>query len=194
VLLIKNKAQAAVEFLMTYGWVILVFLLVIAALVYLGVLNPDMLLPDKCVLSAGITCVDFEVEASRVVVILQNSFTESITINSVEMRDKNSGFSCFNSVGKEVKTDEKESFVILGCNNGDTGRKLNGELLVTFTKKVSGLPHVAQGSIISRVSGSSTSSSDICQNAESSGLCEGLDIVFGEGYMASCCSNYELCC
>ena len=46
----KKKAQAAMEFLMTYGWAILVVLIVIGALAYFGVLNPQNLLPEKCTL------------------------------------------------------------------------------------------------------------------------------------------------
>ena len=48
----KKKAQAAMEFLMTYGWAILVVLVVIGALAYFGVLSPKKLLPDKCLFPA----------------------------------------------------------------------------------------------------------------------------------------------
>ena len=37
-----KKSQAAMEFLMTYGWAILVVLAAIAALAYFGVLNPEL--------------------------------------------------------------------------------------------------------------------------------------------------------
>jgi uncharacterized protein (UPF0333 family) len=36
-----RKGQAAMEFLMTYGWAILVVLAAIGALAYFGVLSPD---------------------------------------------------------------------------------------------------------------------------------------------------------
>jgi len=191
--LINRKAQAALEFLMTYGWAILTFLVVIGVLIYSGVLNTDIFIPDQCVLPAGITCVDFEVEASKVIVVLRNNFDESITINRVGVNDKNGG-SCFNSIAKDVEKNELTTFVILGCDNGVNGRKLNGELIVTYAKKNSVLNTTSEGNLISSVTGSSSSSSDICQNAENNGLCEGLDLVFGEGYKASCCSNYRLCC
>ena len=42
-----KKSQAAMEFLMTYGWALLIVIIVIAALVFFGLLNPDNLLPDK---------------------------------------------------------------------------------------------------------------------------------------------------
>ena len=35
---------------------------------------------------------------------------------------------------------------------------------------------------------------NICQNAQNSGLCAGLDIVYGVGYQATCCSEHILCC
>src|SRR3989344_6250981 len=47
------------EFLMTYGWAILVVLVVIGALAYFGVLSPAKLLPDKCTSTAGFQCTDY---------------------------------------------------------------------------------------------------------------------------------------
>jgi len=55
----SKKAQAAMEFLMTYGWALLVVLVAIGALAFFGVLNPGQFLPDQCVLFAGVTCTTF---------------------------------------------------------------------------------------------------------------------------------------
>ncbi|MFO8016940.1 MAG: hypothetical protein R6U32_07610 [Candidatus Woesearchaeota archaeon] len=54
----QRRAQAAMEFLMTYGWAVLAVLIIIAALNYFGVLNPQRLLPDKCVFTSGVECRD----------------------------------------------------------------------------------------------------------------------------------------
>ena len=54
----SEKAQAAFEFLMTYGWALLVALVAISALIYFGVLNPKSVLPEKCVMFPGFTCID----------------------------------------------------------------------------------------------------------------------------------------
>lgn len=53
----NKKGQAALEFLMTYGWAILVVLAAIGALAYFGVLNPSNFLPDQCLGSTGFGCV-----------------------------------------------------------------------------------------------------------------------------------------
>ena len=34
----------------------------------------------------------------------------------------------------------------------------------------------------------------VCQNAQNNGLCAGLDIAYGTGYQAACCSEHSLCC
>lgn len=49
------------EFLLTYGWAIIIVLVVIAALSYFNVLNPGRLLPDKCYFSDFGKCFDFAV-------------------------------------------------------------------------------------------------------------------------------------
>ena len=59
-----KKAQAAMEFLMTYGWALLAVLIVIGALAYLGVLDPTILIPERCTIAAPLNCEDFVVSAS----------------------------------------------------------------------------------------------------------------------------------
>lgn len=39
-----------------------------------------------------------------------------------------------------------------------------------------------------------TTSQEYCKNAKDNGLCDGLDVVFGEGYREGCCKDYGLCC
>ena len=41
----QKRGQAAMEFLMTYGWAILAAIIVIGVLAYFGVLSPDKFLP-----------------------------------------------------------------------------------------------------------------------------------------------------
>ena len=187
------KAQAAMEFLMTYGWTILVVLVAIGVLAYFGVLSPDMFLPQKCSLPAGITCLDYEVGSSRVNLVLQNNFGETMTINSVAVSaiDTNT---CSDSESITLLNNEKAVFTLVGCNNGNIGQKFDGSINVTYTKE-SGLQHLMQGTLRGKILlYDLISSQTICQNAEDRGLCDGLDIVYGAGYEATCCSEHGLCC
>jgi hypothetical protein len=56
-----RKAQAALEFLTTYGWAFLVILVMIGALAYFGVLNPSNLLPPRCMFSPEIQCLEHQI-------------------------------------------------------------------------------------------------------------------------------------
>jgi hypothetical protein len=58
----QKKSQAAMEFLMTYGWAILVVLIVIGALAYFGVLKPSNFLPDKCSFPISISCKNYVIK------------------------------------------------------------------------------------------------------------------------------------
>ncbi len=187
------KAQAAMEFLMTYGWAILVVLAAVGILAYFGVLSPDMFLPQKCYLPAGITCLDYEVGSSRVNLVLQNNFGETIIINRIDVAKK-SGSSCSNTDPIDLQNNEKLLFVIINCNNGGIGEKFDGDINVTYTKE-SGLQHLMKGNVYAKIMMYDLISSlSECQNAQDLGLCSGLDIYFGQGYRAACCSEHGLCC
>ena len=85
----RKRGQAALEFLTTYGWAILVVLVMIAALSTFGVLNPDALLPERCSTSPEFSCNEYQVvrDDASVDLILSNqigrtlSEVESISIS-----------------------------------------------------------------------------------------------------------------
>ena len=61
----NKKSQAAMEFLMTYGWAIVVVITAIAALAYFGVLTPEGFMPTQCTFPIGISCLDFSAGPRR---------------------------------------------------------------------------------------------------------------------------------
>jgi hypothetical protein len=86
----NKKGQAAMEFLMTYGWAILVVLIAIGALAYFGVLNPGKYLPSSCTISNQIGCSEFKVQAvtghltdHNVILVLQNG--RGVDLNTVSV-------------------------------------------------------------------------------------------------------------
>jgi len=52
----RSKAQAAIEFLTTYGWAVVVIAIVLVALVWLGVFNIASQVPDRCTIQGGLQC------------------------------------------------------------------------------------------------------------------------------------------
>ena len=58
----NRKSQSAMEFLLNYGWAFLIVMIIIASLIYFGVLKPEQYLPDKIELKQGLDIVDAETE------------------------------------------------------------------------------------------------------------------------------------
>ena len=74
----NRKGQAALEFLTTYGWALLVILVMIGALVYFGLLNPSKILPSKCTLTTGFVCSDYQIRNDTFSVVIVNKLGETI--------------------------------------------------------------------------------------------------------------------
>ena len=85
----NKRGQAALEFLMTYGWAILVVLIVIGILWSL-IGNPADILGDKCILPAGSTlfCEDQKAEQGAVTLLIRNGLADTISVNGIELVDK----------------------------------------------------------------------------------------------------------
>ena len=83
----QRKAQAALEYLTTYGWAILAAIIAIGALMYFGFLNPSNLLPNRCDFGKQLECIDYKINTSssdsQVSVILRNNFGKAIEIEDV---------------------------------------------------------------------------------------------------------------
>ena len=81
------------EFLMTYGWALLVVLIAIGALAFFGVLNPSKFLPNACFLGPGLACEDFKVEKSTNLISLKirNGMGTDFDVFTVHIDKKSPG-------------------------------------------------------------------------------------------------------
>ena len=143
-----KKSQAAMEFLMTYGWAILVVLVAIGALAYFGVLSPDRFLPSKCQLPAGIACTDFRLNggSNTLTIVMRNGLGFDTTGVGIYATG------CTASTGNTLTNGQQASFG-LTCAAGtlNSGSKFNGDFNVTYTNAETGLGHKVQGAITGRV-------------------------------------------
>ncbi|MFA6036013.1 MAG: hypothetical protein WC759_03575 [Candidatus Micrarchaeia archaeon] len=80
----KKKGQAAMEYLTTYGWAVLVILIVLAAFVWLGIFNPKT--PEQCGIP-GMRCDNAQLipatGGQRLSLKLSNQLAERVQICSV---------------------------------------------------------------------------------------------------------------
>ena len=81
-----KRGQAALEFLMSYGWAMLVVIAAVSALVYVGVLSPQKDIATTCTLPPGIFCEDVSLYSDRIYLSLRNGGPD-IFLNSVQSSD-----------------------------------------------------------------------------------------------------------
>jgi len=139
-----RKSQAAMEFLMTYGWAILVVLVAIGALAYFGVLSPDRFLPAKCTLPAGVACVDFNIDSGNVNVVLRNGIGFDLTGVTIGV----SG--CTSPAGVSLANGAQATFTATSCGL-TSGAKFSGDVNVSYTNADTLLAHKVVGSLTGRV-------------------------------------------
>ena len=139
-----KKSQAAMEFLMTYGWAILVVLVAIGALAYFGVLSPDRFLPAKCTLPAGVACVDFNIDATTVNVVLRNGLGFDLSGVTIAV----SG--CTSPAGVALGNGAQATFTATACGL-TSGNKYSGDVNVSYTNVDTTLTHKVVGSLTGRV-------------------------------------------
>lgn len=146
----EKKGQAAMEFLMTYGWAILVVLVAIGALAYFGVLSPAKFLPVSCTIEPGIGCGgDFKVTPTTIQLLLTNGKGESMTAVTVGATDCTTSASMGWPDGTVLGG--ATGVTLLGCTtNGAAGDRVKKTITITYTS-AGGIAHTVTGDLTGKV-------------------------------------------
>lgn len=136
------------EFLMTYGWAILVVLVAIGALAYFGVLNPSNVLPSSCTIAPGIGCDDFVVNTDSVTLVMQNGFGENLL--NVGLKVDGCGRTEDFNWSDGTKLNGTFNVKVSACTNGAVGDRFKQNIVINYTTKA-GLLHTVSGTITGRV-------------------------------------------
>ena len=80
----RTKAQAALDFLVTYGWAFIALTVVIGALYFMsGSTSPNKLVSDSCTFSDNFVCKDYQITKSGLVTLqMRNAVGTNVMINS----------------------------------------------------------------------------------------------------------------
>ena len=153
-----RKGQAAMEFLMTYGWAILVVLAAIGALAYFGVLSPSRLLPSKCTLSPGFDFGDCKMTKDGLQLTIYNGLgvdttAINLTINTTGSSDVDCDGDMY--VLANGLDNGETSFFLRMCNdttfNGGTdyeiGDRYDADVKVVYVRSGEDLSHTITGTI-----------------------------------------------
>jgi hypothetical protein len=91
-MLIMRKGQAAVEYLTTYGWALLVLVIVVAVLFSSGLLSPNLALSEGCQFGTNVPCSFVAYDpggatgATHMSLRIFNGFSYRIKVVSLELR------------------------------------------------------------------------------------------------------------
>ena len=142
-----KKAQAAMEFLMTYGWAILVVLIAIGALTYL--VDFKSLIGNRCQLTAPLYCKSYRADVGSATLLVRNGLTDQITVTSIELVDE----ACTKAftTGNTIAANGETTFVVDGCTGITSGKKVKTDVKIIYDE-TGGLTGItATGNLIASV-------------------------------------------
>jgi hypothetical protein len=139
----QRRGQAAMEFLMTYGWAILAAVIVIGVLAYFGVFSPSTYVPNVCQVSApfGVTCA---ATTAGVDIELRNWAGETLNVTSIAVVGCNT-----TAPYGTIAADAAPKVSLLCALTG--GTKFKGDITVKYTRTGSTLEQIASGQIVQKV-------------------------------------------
>ena len=138
-----KRGQVVLEYLMTYGWGVLVVIIGISVLVYFGFLSPTNLLPNSCNFGAQLVCDEFKVTKTApgadIKLRLRNDFGRDIKIFDVYGVDM--------TLNQEApqpllipKREVKELYVTT-VNPVARNEKAKVSMILEFARNDTGAPH-----------------------------------------------------
>src|SRR3989338_1165342 len=150
----QKKGQAAMEFLMTYGWAILAAIVAIGVLAYFGVFSPGKLTGSSAIVNNPFYASSWLVNTSTVQLELTNNGGDVLIVNNVLVNGTGA------STGTECATIPTEAVKILNPGaitlfsnmtcSGDTlvaGNNFAGDIKIRYQKQGSALNQTVTGTI-----------------------------------------------
>lgn len=149
----EHKAQSAMEYLLTYGWAILVLSIVLASLFLLNVFNPGSFAPSFCIFPASFSCsvLSLSHTSGNLAVAIGQSLGTPINVTAVGCNDQG-------TVTNMVSYTPASSNIYIGIGNnytftsipcyqsgtvvsGAAGTLYTGYVVVSYTNLQTGFSH-----------------------------------------------------
>jgi hypothetical protein len=139
----SKRSQAVIEFLMTYGWVILVVLVTVGVLTYYEFWDTDRFVSEKCALSSGMLCSDFSYAPGSISLVIQNG--QGFDINNVIV----SITGCPGSANVSSLANGEKNIFVVAC--GPSSGKFTGTVNVGYIDYETGASHSKVGELVIKI-------------------------------------------
>jgi|GEM_PF-2759557 len=146
----KRHGQAALEYLATYGWALLVVLVVVGAFTYFGFIDVKSAVPSSFDIGDGFVAAGYKVDESSLRVGMINNLGTDVTVKYVTAKsvDDSSEAVC-NSVKVyaqpvTMSNGERQMFIIPDCG-GNPGKRMRAKIAVTYAKDGESIDHTVNG-------------------------------------------------
>jgi len=146
-----KRGQAAMEFLMTYGWAILAAIIAIGVLAYFGVFSPGQYVGSSAVVTAPWYANAWNVDATNVNLELQNNGGETLTLHAVSINPTDGATGCTDTEFIGPVTSSATQVVNVACAGMSTGTTFRGSITITYTRPGSALNLTSTGTITDTV-------------------------------------------
>jgi uncharacterized protein (UPF0333 family) len=147
-----KRGQTSTEFLMTYGWAILVVLILIVAFVYLNVVRPKQLIVDQCLMPPGLACLDSKIsESDGITLTVENAMKRTLQYMNITITE------CGNEKSSQIddtfKDGERYNFNFSCSTYVVEGEALQSDLIIEYITGVGNnrVPHVIKGRLVGQI-------------------------------------------
>ena len=150
----QKKGQAAMEFLMTYGWAILAAIVAIGVLAYFGVFSPGKLTGSSAIVNNPFYASSWLVNTSTVQLELTNNGGDVLIVNTLTVNGTgaSTGTNCAtpSTFGATITNPGAITLFSNMTCSGDTlvaGNNFAGDIKIRYQKQGSALNQTVTGTI-----------------------------------------------
>jgi len=152
----QRKSQTAMEFMLVYGWAIMIILLIVSVIAYFGFFNINKFLPNVCEFPAGFECIDWSIngDADTIELAMRNRLGASVDIVNITLVNQENG--CVdinkitvNNIEMPQPVTNNEFFKLkIECSGGlVSGKRFRADPVLNYTYIATGTSHISSGSL-----------------------------------------------